>query len=629
MTPEEFQSRLENIGQRFDRIAQGEVPAMEIAVEDLRVTLEELRVADEELRRQNDMLVVAHTQVEVERQRYRDLFELAPDAYLVTDAYGVVTEANQSASRLLGTAPRYLQGRLLANYVVREHRSDFRGLISRMTRNSHSHCATVTLQPREREPIAVEVTCSLIRDAKGHPAAIRWILRNVSEQRRMADEIRELNHQLTRQVADKAADLHVVQQHSHDLARREQAARTAAEASEAHSRHVQKLESIGVLAGGIAHDFNNLLHVVLGNADIAFSRLPPGAPAREPLEEVVRATLRAADLTRQLLAYSGKGAFVVGPVDLSHEMRDMAMLLRTAISKQATLVWELASGLPSIRADATQVRQVVMNLITNASDALGESTGTITLRTGLLPAEEVDRDQFESVDEETRAESPAGEAAESGRAPYVFLEVADTGAGMTPETLSRIFDPFFSTKFTGRGLGLAAVMGIVRTHNGLIRIRTEPGHGTTFRVLFPAVAVAARQHYRPAAGQLDWQGHGTVLVIDDEEGVREVIERMLQEIGFEARSAADGRQGLELLHRDRDRIVGVLLDLSMPEMGGQETFRRLRADYPHLPVIMMSGFTESVVADQVGNSASTDFLQKPFMAEDLIEAFRRAFQNSS
>ncbi|MDQ3223934.1 MAG: response regulator [Gemmatimonadota bacterium] len=395
-------------------------------------------------------------------------------------------------------------------------------------------------------------------------------------------------------------------------------ARRAAEASEAQSRHVQKLESIGVLAGGIAHDFNNLLHVVLGNADIALSNLTSGSPAREPLEEVVRATLRAADLTRQLLAYSGKGAFVVRHLDLSTEVREMATLLRTSLSKQATLAWELDPKLPAVSADPTQIRQIVMNLITNASDSLGEGGGTITLRTGVTRLEDPEHLRFGAP---LKGEEPP----ERSKGPLVYLEIGDNGAGMNPDTLGRIFDPFFSTKFTGRGLGLAAVMGIVRGHHGLIRIRTEPGEGTAFRVLFPAVAGTAGKTVKPSGERPEWRGTGTILVVEDEEGVREVAERILQDIGFETIGAEDGRHALDIMEEAGDRVTAVLLDLSMPRMGGAETFRRLRERRPALPILMMSGYTEQVVAPQCSDSGPgvTGFLQKPFLAEDLIAVLRR------
>jgi signal transduction histidine kinase/ActR/RegA family two-component response regulator len=466
------------------------------------------------------------------------------------------------------------------------------------------------------------MTFSCVRDADGTPTGFRWLVRDVTEQERLAQQIRTLNAELESRVADRTADLQAAQQLSSDLLRREQAARRAAEASEAQSRHVQKLESIGVLAGGIAHDFNNLLHVVLGNADIALSRLPGRSPAREPLEEVVRATLRAADLTRQMLAYSGKGAFVVRHLDLSKEVREMATLLRTAISKQAALVWELAPSLPAVNADATQIRQIVMNLITNASDALGDSGGSITLHTGVLRADEVNDVRF-GVSVEGEEVPPSSQA-------YVFLEVSDTGTGMTPDTLHRIFDPFFSTKFAGRGLGLAAVMGIVRTHKGLIRIRSEPGRGTSFRVLFPAVPGTVGEIEESSPERSDWRGSGTILIVEDEEGVREVAERILSSIGFTTLTAVDGRDGLEQMERAADRITAVLLDLSMPRLNGAETFRRLRAVYPGLPIIMMSGYTEESVAAEFleAGSGPTSFLQKPFLADDLVLALRRVLEGT-
>ncbi|HVQ45793.1 MAG TPA: ATP-binding protein, partial [Gemmatimonadales bacterium] len=412
--------------------------------------------------------------------------------------------------------------------------------------------------------------------------------------------------------------LHAAQELSEELLRREQTARRAAEDSEAQSRHVQKLESIGVLAGGIAHDFNNLLHVILGNADIALSRLAGRSPARGPVEEVIRATMRAADLTRQMLAYSGKGAFVVRNLDLSNEVREMATLLRTAISKQATLVWELETDLPPVKADATQIRQIVMNLITNASDALQNAGGDITLRTGVLDRSQLHQPGFASLIGDAERTADSSEE-------MVYLEVHDTGAGMTPDTLRRIFDPFFSTKFSGRGLGLAAVMGIVRSHQGLIRIRTEPERGTSFQVLFPSVRGKVTRQEKPSAARSEWRGEGTILVVEDEEEVREVAERILQDFGFQTIPAVDGRDALDIMESRGSGMTAILMDLSMPRMGGQEALRQLRQSWPDLPVIMMSGYTEESVAPQFNDAGPgvTAFLQKPFFAEDLIGVLRR------
>ncbi len=401
----------------------------------------------------------------------------------------------------------------------------------------------------------------------------RWLIRDTSEQRQLTDELRL----------------------------REESARREAEASEARALHVQKLEGIGVLAGGIAHDFNNLLHVVLGNADLARVQLPEDSAAREQLDEVVRATLRAAELTQQLLAYSGRGAVETLHLNLSSEVRDMATLLRTALSRRATLVWDLAPELPSITADPAQLRRVVMNLITNASDALGDGAGTITLRTGVVEG--------------------GDDAPGPGR--FVFLEVGDDGCGMTSATLQRIFDPFFSTKFTGRGLGLAAVMGIVESHGGHIRIHTTPDQGTVFRVFFPAVDAAADSVPRRISGA-QWRGLGTVLVVEDEEGVRDVVGHMLERLGFKVLAATDGVAALERIQAHDGALAAVLLDLSMPRMGGFETLQHIRERLTDVPVILMSGYTEQEVAAKLlDGRRAVGFLQKPFLPEDLRGVLRQ------
>lgn len=618
MNREEHADRIQAMQARLSALSSTGDLASGETVEDLKVALEELRVAEEEMRHQNEELSATYVELDQERRRYQELFDFAPGAYLVTDPSAIVRQANRSAARLLNVPPTFLAGKALAAYIATEDRGRFRSLLTELGTGAESRTAAFKLQPREGGTLDAELTYSVAQTREGEPRSIRWLIRNVTEREQMARQIRALNTELESRVAARTADLSDATRLAGELVEKEQNARRAAEFSEAQSRHVQKLESIGVLAGGIAHDFNNLLHVVLGNADIALSNLSRKSPAREPIEEVVRATLRAADLTRQLLAYSGKGAFVVRHLDLSTEVREMAILLRTGISKQATLAWELSPTLPAVSADPTQIRQIVMNLITNASDALGEAGGTITLRTGVIRLEDLDTQHLGVPLEGEGPPDPA-------KGPYVYLEIGDTGSGMTPDTLGRIFDPFFSTKFTGRGLGLAAVMGIVRSHHGLIRVRTAPAEGTAFRVLFPSVAGTARKPSKATAERSDWLGSGTILVVDDEEGVREVAERILQEIGFQTITAADGRRALEIMEKVGDSVTAVLLDLSMPRMGGAETFRRLRALRPELPILMMSGYTEQVVAPQFSTSGPgiTGFLQKPFLAEDLIAVLRR------
>ena len=559
---------------------RGTSDASSAAFEELLVAVEELRVAEDELRQQNEDLTVAHAAVAEERRRYQQLFQYAPDAYLLTDLNGIIREANHSAASLLGVQPRFLVGKTLVSFVAVEDRPRLRGEIGRWQSEPAAKSIELRLQPRGGLTFEASLTLSVARGGPRDQAfGFRWLVRDISA-----------HHQLTQ-----------------ELRLREEAARREAEASEAHAYHVQKLESIGVLAGGIAHDFNNLLHVVLGNADLARLHVPGDSQAREHLDEVVRATQRAAELTQQLLAYSGRGAVESRQLDLSFEVREMATLLRTAISKQATLEWDLSPELPPVTADPTQLRQIVMNLITNASDALGEESGTITLRTGVVES----------------AKSDAGPPA------LVFLEVSDTGCGMDTSTLQRIFDPFFSTKFTGRGLGLAAVIGIVESHQGHVRIRTAPGEGTTFRVVLPAVPGEADAAPRRLSGA-GWRGRGTVLVVEDEEGVREVVGRMLERLGFLVITAVDGQDALRVLDAHDGAVTAVLLDLSMPRMGGPETIRLLRERSPDLPVVLMSGYTEQDVASKIldGTDGAVGFLQKPFLSEDLRSVLRHLSQSA-
>jgi PAS domain S-box-containing protein len=565
---EEFARRLADMRRRVEHLLNG-AEARRAPLEELLASLEELRVAEEDLRGQNEELAAAHLQIQEERRRYQQLFHYAPDAYLLTDLAGIVREANWSAARLLNVQPRFMAGKAIVSLVAPEDRARIRAELGRWQSEPTPKSLEVRLQPRRGEPFDAAITLSVARGGSRDTAiGFRWLVRDISAQRQLTEELRM----------------------------REEAARREAAASEAGARHVQKLESIGVLAGGIAHDFNNLLHVVLGNADLARLQLDPAAPAREYLDEVIRATQRAGELTQQLLAYSGRGAIEIRHLNLSDEVREMATLLRTAISKQATLVWELTPGLPAVTADPTQVRQVVMNLITNASDALGDSAGTITLRTGL-----------------------DGE--------LVFLEVSDTGIGMDTGTLQRIFDPFFSTKFTGRGLGLAAVMGIVESHHGHVRIRSAPGEGTTFRILFPAVPDSADVG-PPRVSATQWRGQGTVLVVEDEEGVREVVRRMLERLGFEVITAEDGIAALERLEAHQGAFAAVLLDLTMPRMTGQEALHEIRRLRPDVPMVLMSGYTEQEVASKLLDSAggATGFLQKPFLPEDLTSVLRDVSQ---
>jgi PAS domain S-box-containing protein len=375
----------------------------------------------------------------------------------------------------------------------------------------------------------------------------------------------------------------------------------------------QKLESLGVLAGGIAHDFNNILTGILGSTSLARLDLPPGGRAEEQIAQIEISARRAADLCRQMLAYAGKGRFVVQRHDLSQLVRETTQLLDLSISRKASVRYDLASSLPLVSADATQIRQVLMNLVLNASEALGDRPGAITLATGM---QYVNADYLRSAEIED----------ELADGLYVFLEVSDNGSGMSRETIDRIFDPFFTTKFTGRGLGLSAVLGIVRGHKGAIKVYSEVGKGTTFKLLFPAAEVEHAE--KVAAGETDttWQGRGSVLVIDDEPAVRKVTERILQALGFEPLAARDGAAGLEIVRDRGEALVAVLLDLTMPNMDGETAFREIASYRPGLPIILMSGYNEGDAIARFAGKGLAGFLQKPFTMDDLRKQLRGALK---
>ena len=375
-------------------------------------------------------------------------------------------------------------------------------------------------------------------------------------------------------------------------------------AMEAQMLKSQKLESLGVLAGGIAHDFNNLLTSVLGYASLLRMQLPQDSVGQDYLKQIDRAGSRAAELCQQMLAYSGRGRFVVEPIAPNRLVEEMAQLLATVISKKSILKFNLGVDLPTVMGDATQIRQVVMNLITNASDAIGERSGVITLTTNTIDADAKYLEAIQLVKELT-----------PGR--FVYLEVSDTGSGMDEATAARIFEPFFTTKFTGRGLGLAAVQGILRGHHGAIKVYSQPGKGSTFKVLFPAndgfePDRPALQTISEPFGRDRW-----ILVVDDEEDIRVFARKALEAVGFRVLLATDGRDGVEQYERRGDDIAAVILDLTMPRLGGEGAFRELRQCKSEVKVILTSGFNQEEATAGFAGKGLAGFLRKPFVTQEL------------
>jgi PAS domain S-box-containing protein len=376
-------------------------------------------------------------------------------------------------------------------------------------------------------------------------------------------------------------------------------------------QQTQKLESLGLLAGGIAHDFNNLLTGIMGNTSMMLEDALPGNPMRAALEDVASAAGRASALTQQLLAYAGKGRFVIEPLDLSALVRETSNLIKTSIPMTVDLRLHLMADLPAIDGDASQIQQLVMNLVLNGAEAIGEGNpGMVAVTTG---TQRVNEAYFLPGDE-----IPPGD--------YVKLDVSDTGCGMSEAIVARIFDPFFTTKFAGRGLGLAAATGIVRGHKGVLSVHSVPGKGSSFTVLFPA-SMGMPHRGRPDFKKADLRGTGTILVIDDEEVVRRAAKSALEHYGYTVIAASNGQDGLERAQSEPVEVV--ILDMTMPGMSGEETLRRLRAIRPQLPVILSSGFDEAEATRTLTAKGWAGFIQKPYSASRLAQHVKIALTSRS
>ena len=510
----------------------------------------------------------AEDELRQSEERYRRLFEMESDAIVLADnKTGKILEANAAAVALYGhSRQEWLQMRDIDISAEPEK-------TRQVTVEGRSYVPVRWHRKKDGTVFPVEITGSYFEwhGRSVHVAAIR----DITERKRAEEERRRLEVQM---------------------------------------QQTQKLESLGVLAGGIAHDFNNLLTPILGHANLAKLALPPSSPARNDLLEIETASVRAAELCRQMLAYAGMGECKVETLDLSLLVKEVTQLLQVSISKKAMLRCCLGEHLPAIEADPAHLRQVVMNLVINASEAIGDYEGVITISTGAMFCDEV-----------YLRESHTSEASAPGV--YVYVEVADTGHGMDAETRTKIFDPFFTTKFAGRGLGLAAVLGIVRSHQGIIRVGSEPGKGTTFRVSLPA-SKKAGAHREPEAATELWRGSGAILLVDDDESVLKVTKEILEYCGFQVLTAANGRDAVASYREHSDEITCVLLDLAMPHMDGEETYRELRRIRPDVRVILASGYSEQEITRRFAGQALAGFVAKPYQVAALSAKLREVIQGS-
>jgi PAS domain S-box-containing protein len=504
-------------------------------------------------------------------ERFRYLVQEAQDAIVLADSDARILDVNERASELYGYSREELLGLRLADLVPPETRQDLDAQLT-TTREAGRTTHELTGVRKDGTRFPIEVSDRVFQVDGQH--LIQAIIRDTSDRKKAESERLDLERQL---------------------------------------QHSQRLESLGVLAGGIAHDFNNILTAVLGHADLVLHDMPLSAPGRRGIQEVVAASRRGAELCQQMLAYSGRGQFVIEEIDLGVLIEDMLNLVKSSISKTVLLNLNLGRHLPHIRGDVSQINQVIMNLVINAAEAIGERSGVITISTG---AQECTPEYFHK--HRFPGALPEGL--------YVSLEVSDTGVGMDKETMAQIFEPFFTTKFTGRGLGLSAILGIVRGHKGAVVVYSEPGKGSTFKVLFPAVESNEVPPANAAAQNHDWRGQGTVLLVDDEETIRALGKMMLERLGFEVLVAVDGREAVDVFSRDPAAVDLVILDLTMPHMNGDEAFREIRNIRPDAKVMMSSGYSETEITGRFAGKGPAGFIQKPYTLATLRQKIEEALR---
>ena len=514
-------------------------------------------------------------------EKYRTMAESISDVVWMTDIEGYVSYCNRATERVLGYTPGELAGvhmrQILTESAFDRARATIRESLDQLSQGERSNDPPQEYDHVHKDGTIVpcEVVSRLIFDETGAPVAMVGVSRDARERKRADAERRRL---------------------------------------EARMQQAQKLESMGILAGGIAHDFNNILVGILGNADLALEELSVGSPSRAYLHQINLSAKRAADLVRQMLAYSGKGKFVIEQINLNELVLEMVHLLDASLDRKVHLAFELGNDLPAVEGDASQLRQVFMNLAINAAESISGSNGMVTISTW-----------EEDFDPRKIQESRFEQEIEPGR--YVALEVKDTGCGMSQETLRRIFDPFFSTKFTGRGLGLSAVLGIVRGHRSAIAVESNPGEGTSFRVYFPALNIPASALVKTPTEDRrpNWRGSGKILVVDDEATVLVVAQRILEHLGFDVLLAENGKQAIDVFRENADEIKVVLLDLTMPHMGGEETFDALRRIRPDVPVVLSSGYPEERAKAGFRAEDLAGYVQKPYTINALAGAIQARF----
>ncbi len=509
--------------------------------------------------------ITANKEIELEalNARITDIWQSARDGIISSDPMtGRIFEANPSFSRLLGYDADEMRG-MNAFELFPGLRAKHNELLDEAARSLPAPAWRTNVQSREHEEIVVELSFSLISggDGQGIVTIVRDDRERAVAERRRRDLVR-----------------HVVES--------------------------QRIESLGRVAGEIAHDFNNLLGSVVGNASLALELTSAEDSTRKPLLDIQSAAEKGAHLSQQMLACSGRGAMIRRTVNLSAVVRDSLHVLSSIVAEKVRLDVSCPEEPISISADSGQLTQIITNLVSNASDALLGRSGAIRIETSTR-----------EITEETEYHHPP---IRIGRGSYACLQISDSGHGMEAEVLRQSFEPFFTTRNGANGLGLAAVHGVVRGHGGALVVDSRPGAGTTVQVLLPLAETEPVREGPPAAPPLERQASDLILVIDDEPGLRTIVQRCLATAGLSVLEAENGKAGIDLL-KSTPQIGGVVLDLTMPGIPGIEVLRFVRKEYPDIPVLLMSGYSQSEVPTDLADTTAVDFLAKPFRAAELRE----------
>lgn len=506
----------------------------------------------------------------VMEERYRELVKGARDFIYTHDLQGKISAINQAGETTIGYSSAEVLGMSFFDLVVPEQRPFLEQQLQSMVAGGTPASFELEMLAKGGRRVVLETSIRPIHQ-DGKLVEVQGSGRDIAEHRQSESQRLAFERNL---------------QESH------------------------RLESLGLMAGGFAHDFNNLLTAILGNASLARTDLSPDSPTVPYLSEIEKTSLQAAELCNQMLTYSGMGRFEMQQTSLSSLVEGMKHLIEVSIYRKITITFKLAQDLLPVETDAAQILQVVLNLVINASEAIGDQPGTICVTTGNV-----------RITPESSFEDYATQLPEPGN--YIYLEVTDTGCGMDAETKAKIFHPFFTTKFTGRGLGLSALLGIVRGHNGALRVTSELARGSTFTLLLPSAPEEVIPETASAASiEGGWRGSGTILVVEDDPPVRRVIVRILESSGFTVLQAGDGLAGVETFQAHANDILMVVLDMTMPRMLGEEALAQMKAIRPDIPVILMSGYTEQEAANRLSKQDWVGFLQKPFKKENLMEKLR-------